>query len=200
MCKLVKTIAKTADIVTNFQSYTKGIVMTTATSLDAYRSHELNLYMKTSSGDTLALNFQNEQSLSLNEKKSGNSKEQSFSFSSMQAFSFNIESNGISEQDQKEITAFMKKAQPYIDKFMKELQKQNQTSPINKVASDVSKLIGNLKNSDENVKNHAKKGVVDLFDNAVKEMKTTEKMIDEAQKLMQKIIDGFDKLFEPLYA
>jgi len=174
--------------------------MTTATSLDAYRSHELNLYMKTSSGDTLALNFQNEQSLSLNEKKSGNSKEQSFSFSSMQAFSFNIESNGISEQDQKEITAFMKKAQPYIDKFMKELQKQNQTSPINKVASDVSKLIGNLKNSDENVKNHAKKGVVDLFDNAVKEMKTTEKMIDEAQKLMQKIIDGFDKLFEPLYA
>jgi len=200
LCKLVKTIAKTADIVTNFQSYTKGIVMTTATSLDAYRSHELNLYMKTSSGDTLALNFQNEQSLSLNEKKSGNSKEQSFSFSSMQAFSFNIESNGISEQDQKEITAFMKKAQPYIDKFMKELQKQNQTSPINKVASDVSKLIGNLKNSDENVKNHAKKGVVDLFDNAVKEMKTTEKMIDEAQKLMQKIIDGFDKLFEPLYA
>ncbi len=174
--------------------------MTTATSLDAYRSHELNIYMKTSSGDTLALNFQNEQSLSLNEKKSENSKEQSFSFSSMQAFSFKMESNGISEQDQKEITAFMKKAQPYIDKFMKELQDQNQTSPINKVASDVTKLIGNLKNSDENVKDHAKKGVVDLFDNAVKEMKTTEKMIGEAQKLMQKIIDGFDKLFEPLYA
>lgn len=174
--------------------------MTTATSLDAYRSHELNLYMKTSSGDTLSLNFQNEQSLSLNEKKSGNSKEQSFSFASMQAFSFNMESNGITEQDQKEIDAFMKKAQPYIDKFMKELSDQNQTSPINKVASDVTKLIGNLKNSDENVKSQAKKGVVNLFDNAVNTTKSTEKMIDEAQKLLKKVLEGFDKLFEPLYA
>lgn len=174
--------------------------MTTATSYDAYRSHELAISMKTSSGDTLSLNFANEQSLSLNEKTTSDSKEQSFSFASMQAFSFTIDSNGISEQDQKEINAFMKKAQPYIDKFMKELEEQKQTSPINKVASDITKLIGNLKNSDENVKNHAKKGVVDLFDNAVKEIKTTEKMLDEAQKLMQKIIDGFDKLFEPIYA
>jgi hypothetical protein len=174
--------------------------MTTATSYNAYRSHELNIQMKTSSGDTLSLNFENEQSLSLNEKTTSSSKEQSFSFSSMQAFTFTLNSNGISDQDQKEINAFMKKAQPYIDKFMKELEDQNQTSPINKIASEVTNLIGNLKNSDENIKNHAKKGVVDLFDNAVKETKTTEKIIEEAQKLMQKIIDGFDKLFEPIYA
>lgn len=174
--------------------------MTTATSLDAYRSHELSIQMKTSSGDTLSLNFQNNQSLSLNEKTTDSSKEQSFSFASMQAFSFSIDSNGISEQDQKEINAFMKKAQPYIDKFMKELADQNQMSPINKVASDVTKLIGNLKNSDENVKNSAKKGVVDLFDNAVQNVKSHEKMLNEAQKLMQKIIDGFDKVFQPIYA
>lgn len=174
--------------------------MTTATAYDAYRSHELAISMKTSSGDTLSLNFTNEQSLSLSEKTTDKSKEQSFSFSSMQAFSFSIDSNGISEQDQKEINAFMKKAQPYIDKFMKELEGQNQTSPINKIASDVTKLIGNLKNSDENIKNQAKKGVVDLFDNAVKNVKTHEKMLDEAQKLMQKIIDGFDKTFQPIYA
>lgn len=174
--------------------------MISSSSLDAYRSHELSIAIKTSSGDTLSLNFENEQSLSMNEKTTSHSKEQSFSFSSMQAFSFNLESNGISEQDQKEINAFMKEAKPFIDKFIKELEDQNQNSPINKIASDVTKLIGNLKNSDDNVKNHAKKGVVDLFDNAVKEVKTTEKMIEEAQKLMQKIIDGFDKLFEPLYA
>ncbi|HEX5330902.1 hypothetical protein [Sulfuricurvum sp.] len=174
--------------------------MTTATSYDAYRSHELSLSMKTSSGDTLSLNFTNEQSLSLSEKTTSDSKEQSFSFASMQAFSFSVDSNGISEQDQKEINAFMKKAQPYIDKFMKELQDQNQTSPINKIASDVTKLIGNLKNSDENVKNSAKKGVVDLFDNAVQNVKSHKEMLDEAQKLMQKIIDGFDKMFEPMYA
>lgn len=174
--------------------------MITAASLDAYRSHELSIQMKTSSGDTLSLNFENNQSLSLSEKTAPGSKDQSFSFSSMQAFSFTIDSNGISEQDQKEIDRFMKEAKPYIDKFMQELEGQNQTSPINKIALDVMKLIGNLKNSDENVKNHAKKGVVDLFDNAVQNIKSHEKMIEEAQKLMQKIIDGFDKLFEPIYA
>jgi hypothetical protein len=83
---------------------------------------------------------------------------------------------------------------------MKELEDQNQTSPINKVASDVTKLIGNLKNSDENIKNYAKKGIVDMFDNAVKETKSTEKMIEEAQKLLQKIIDGFDKTMKSIYA
>lgn len=174
--------------------------MISSASLDAYRSHELSIQMKTSSGDTLSLNFQNEQSLSLDEKTTANSKEQAFSFSSTQAFSFKMESNGISEQDQQEINAFMKKAQPYIDKFMKELKDQNQTTPVNKIASDVTKLIGNLKNSDENVKNHAKKGIVDLFDNAVQNVKSHEKMIDEAQKLLKKILDAFDKKFEPLYA
>ena len=57
-----------------------------------------------------------------------------------------------------------------------------------------------IKNSDENVKNNTKKGIVDLFDNAVKNVKTNEKMIDEAQKFLQKILDGFNKILEPLYA
>lgn len=174
--------------------------MTTSNSYNAYRAHEFAISMKTSSGDTLSLNFADEQSFSYNEKATSGSKEQSFSFSSMQAFSFHIDSNGISEQDQKEINAFMKKAQPYIDKFMRELQDQNQTSPINKVASDVTKLIGNLKNSDEPLKNYTKQRVVDLFDNTIKETTMTEKLIEEAQKLLQKIIDGFDKTFEPIYA
>jgi len=174
--------------------------MISSTSLNAYRSHELSIDMKTSSGDTLSLNFENTQELSLDSRQSDTSKESTFSFSSMQAFSFKLDSNGISEQDQKEIDTFMKKAQPYIDKFMKELEEQDSTSPINKVASDVTKLIGDLKKSDEKVKDYAKKGLVDVFDNAIKPLKTTEKMLDEAQKLLQKIIDGFDKMFEPIYA
>ena len=180
--------------------------MISSTSLNAYRSHELSIDMKTSSGDTLSLNFENTQELSLDSRQSDSSKETKFSFSSMQAFSFKLDSNGISEQDQKEIDAFMKKAQPYIDKFMKELEDQNQNSPINKVALDVTKLIGNLKKSDENVKDHAKKGVVDLFDNAIKKAEQPKnendmsKMISEAEKFLKKILEGFDKIFEPIYA
>lgn len=174
--------------------------MTSAASLDAYRSHELSIQMKTSSGDTLSLNFQNAQSLSMSQKSSPEGKESSFSFRSLQAFSFDMNSNGISEQDQQEINAFMKTAQPFIDKFMKELEDQNPTTPLNKVASDVTKLIGDLKNRPDEVKNTAKNGVVDLFDRAVHNVKIHKKMIDEAQKLMQKILDGFDTTFEPLYA
>lgn len=174
--------------------------MTTAASLDAYRSHELSIQMKTSSGDTLSLNFQNSQALSMSQKSSPEGNESSFSFRSMQAFSFEMKSNGISEQDQIEIDRFMKTAQPFIDKFMNELKDQNQTTPLNKVASDVTALIGDLKNRSNDVKNTAKNGVIDLFDNAVNNVKVHEKMVEEAQKLMQKIFDGFDKTLERLYA
>lgn len=172
----------------------------TSSSLNAYRSHELSIDMRTSSGDKLSLNFENTQELSLSSRENGASKKENFAFSSLQAFSFTMESNGISEQDQKEIDAFIEKAQPYIDKFMKELEEQNQTSPINKIASDILKNLGNLKESNENVKNSTKKEIVDLFDKALENTKSFEKMVEESQKLLQKIIDGFDKVFEPLYA
>jgi len=177
-----------------------------ASSLDAYRSHELSMQMKTSSGDTLSLNFENTQQLSLNSRQEKDTKESSFSFSSTQAFAFELNTNGITEQDQIEIDAFMKKAQPYIDKFMKELSDGEQKSPVNKMASDFTKALGDLKHSDESVKNQTKKGIVDLFDNALKQTPPPKneddisKMINEAEKFLKKILEGFDRLFEPLYA
>lgn len=174
--------------------------MVSSTSLDAYRSHELSIQMKTSSGDTLSLNFENTQQLSMSSKQTDTSKEQSFSFSSLQAFSFEMHSNGISEQDKKEIDAFMKKAQPYIDKFMKELEEQNQTTPLNKIASDITSRLGALKDKNEAVQSSTKNGIVGLFDNALKNTNPDEKILSEAQKLLQKILDGFNKAFTPLYA
>ncbi|MDD5212134.1 MAG: hypothetical protein PHV62_06945, partial [Sulfuricurvum sp.] len=52
---------------------------------------------------------------------------------------------------------------------MKELSDGEQKSPISKIASDVAKALGDLKHSDESVNNHTKKGIVDLFDNALKQ-------------------------------
>lgn len=174
--------------------------MVSGTSLDAYRSHELTIQMKTSSGDTLSLNFENTQQLSMSSRETDSSKEQSFSFSSLQAFSFKMESNGISEQDQKEINDFMKQAQPYIDRFMKELNDQKPTTPINKIASDITSSLGDLKHKSEAVQNVAKNGIVNLFDNAIKETKPDEKIVSEAQKLLQKILDGFRSTLTPIYA
>lgn len=175
--------------------------MTTTASLDAYRSHELNFYLKTSSGDTLSLNLQNEQSLSLERSQSDSSDETSFSFSSMQAFSFELNSNGLSDQDKQEIKDFLKSARPLINKFINELDNGNGSTPLNKIASSVTDMMGDLKQKDDHVKKHAQKGIVDLFDQSVKEVKHFEKMIDRIQTLMQKILDGFDSTApDSLYA
>jgi len=49
------------------------------------------------------------------------------------------------------------------------------------------------------------KGLVDLFDNALKETTPQKneldmsKIISEAEKFLKKILEGFDKTFEPIY-
>lgn len=175
--------------------------MTTAASLDAYRSHELSIQMKTSSGDMISLNFQNNQSLSMSQQQHNGSIQSAFSFRSMQAFSFEMQSNGLNDQDKKEIDAFMKQAQPYIDNFIKELSEGNQTTPVNKVASKVTSILADLKNRPETVKNYAKNEIAGLLDNAASKTKgINEKMIEEAQKLMKKISDTLDSAFQPVYA
>ncbi len=100
-----------------------------SSSLQAYHSNELRIQMYTSSGDTISLDFSNEQNL-LMQHNSGNKEHLSqFSFRSIQSFQFQIESNGIDAQDKKEIDALMTIAQPFIDNFMSELANAQQTTP-----------------------------------------------------------------------
>ena len=129
--------------------------------------------MKTSSGDTINLDFSNEQSLEMKNNNNGNSSASHMKFSSMQSFQFNIESNGLDEQDKKEIAAFMELAQPKIDSFLEELSEDKQTSPVNKVATDIVNLLNNLDEKNADFKNYAKSSVVDMFDNSM------EKQIDK---------------------
>jgi len=171
--------------------------MITSSALDAYRSHELSISMKTSSGDTLSLNFSNEQALSLQQQKNGGQQDSSFSFASMQSFSFQFDSNGISEQDQKEIDAFMKVAKPYIDNFMKEL---DSSSPLNKIASSITSSIGDLRNKSTDVINKAKSAIVDAFDTNIKPLELNQTLLERTQKLLEKILYGFDTETKKLYA
>lgn len=171
--------------------------MNTSSSLDAYRSHELSISMKTSSGDTLSFNLSNEEALSMRQDKNQRTEGNSFSFSSTQSFSFQFDSNGISEQDQKEIDAFMKIAKPYIENFMKEL---DGTSPLNKIASSVTSAIGDLRNKNEHVINKAKSEIVDLFDQNIKPAELHQKLFERAQQLLEKVLYGFEKENKTLYA
>ena len=145
--------------------------MNTSYGVNAYRTHDLNISMKTSSGDTIKLDFANEQSASYKQEKDENGTLTSMSFSSMQSFKYSIDSNGIDAQDRKEIDAFMKIAQPYIDDYLKELQDSEPKTPVSKLAKEIASIFEPTKNREQNTKNQIKSDIVKVFDNSLNKLK-----------------------------
>ena len=195
----ILSICVSIRIFTMINSYTQ----------DAYRSHELNIAMKTSSGDTIKLDFLNDQSSSMKYSQSEKGSSTSMSFSSHRAFSFSVKSNGIDTQDQKEIDAFMKTAQPLIDKFLKELSEDAPTSPVTKLAKDITAIFQPNKERDENNINNIKTNIVKLFDKALQEVEPPKalsqedmikKLFEETQKLLEKTLKEFDNFDKEIYA
>ncbi|MEA1955941.1 MAG: hypothetical protein U9N02_05560 [Campylobacterota bacterium] len=178
--------------------------MNTSYGLDSYRSHDLNIMMKTSSGDAIEMDFSNKNSASIRHKEDGDSSSTSMKFSSMQSFQFNIDSNGIDENDKKEIEEFMKIAQPFIDSFMKELEEDSPKSPINKIAKDIASIFEPNKERSENSKNFVKSNIVDMFDDSMKKLELPEieksNIFEQAQKLLEKTLQEFKEFNKSIYA
>ncbi len=181
--------------------------MNTSYSLDAYKSHDLNIAIKTSSGDVIKMDFSNKQAGSFSQTKSANGTSTNASFSSIQSFQFSIDSNGISEQDQKEIDNFMKKAQPFIDDFLKEFQSDAPKSPVTKMAKQIASLFEPNKGRDENGKNSIKTNIVKAFDNSLKNIQTKDEtsnsldtIFKDMQKLLEKTLKEFDNFNKNIYA
>jgi hypothetical protein len=172
--------------------------MNTSYELNAYRSHELSIQMRTSSGDKISMDFQNTQELSLAAKQNGTSSEASFSFASLQQYQFQMQSNGIDAQDQKEIDAFMKIAQPYIDNFMQELSENQQKTPLNHVSKQITREMESLKAMPEPSQNHAKNDIVKLFDHSLKQVPQSQNIFEESQKLLDAILKAFEPTAQKL--
>lgn len=186
--------------------------MNTSYAMDSYKQHDLNIAMRTSSGDTIKMDFANHQSSSLAHEKNENGSSTSMSFSSMQSFSFEVESNGITKQDQKEIDAFMEIAQPFIDNFLEELKEDAPTSPVTQLASKIADIFEPSKERNENGKNHVKNNIVEMFDKSINKLEKTiendpldlEQMMDkifkDAQNLLEKTLKQFDQVNKDIYA
>jgi len=183
--------------------------MNTSYAVDSYRAHDLNIAMRTSSGDTIEMDFSNHQSASLRHQEGENGSKTSMSFSSMQSFQFNVESNGIDAQDQKEIDAFMKIAQPFIDDFLKELKDAAPKSPVSQLAHKIASIFEPSKERNENSKNHVKTNIVEMFDNSMKKLEVPEKLdtvnaidkiFEDAKKLLEKTLKEFDEFNKNIYA
>ncbi len=185
--------------------------MNTSYGMDAYRSHDLNISMRTSSGDEINLDFANEQSSSLKYSQDENGSSTSMTFSSMQSFQFSIKSNGIDAQDQKEIEAFMKIAKPFIDDFIKELEEDAPGTPVTQLAREIAGIFQPSKDRDEDAKNQIKTNIVDMFDHSIAKLDTPELTLDspidkmeeilkQTQKLLEKTLQEFEEFNKKLYA
>jgi len=172
--------------------------MNTSYDLNAYRSHDLSIQMRTSSGDTISMDFSNSQQLQLSAQSDESGSRADFSFASMQQYQFSIDSNGIDAQDKEEIAAFMEIAKPYIDRFMEEVSGDQQSTPLNKFADSITSAMEPMKALPEAAKNSAKSDLVSMFDESMKMFEQTQKLMDESQKLLDKIFKGFDTDFASL--
>ena len=181
----------------------------TSYGLDAYRAHDLNIAMRTSSGDEITLDFSNHKSASLNYKEDEQGSLTSMKFSSMQSFSFSVKGNGIDAQDQKEIEGFMKIAQPYIDDFLKELSDGAPKTPVTELAHKVAGIFSPSKDRDENNINNVKTNIVEMFDRSINQLEIPEKtskedmldkIFEDAKKLLEKTLKEFDNFNKNIYA
>jgi len=176
--------------------------MNVNTALNAYSQHALSIDIKTSSGDIIELDFNNEKSL----EYSSNEQGKSFSFSSLESFSFSYEGNGIDAQDKKEIDAFLKMAQPNIDNFVAGLNEGSSLSkPINQIANNITSIFQPVKDKgDENLLNFAKHGLAKAmdkaFENEIKPLEQSEGIISHAQRFLEQMLKQLDKAEELLYA
>ena len=183
--------------------------MDTSYAMNTYMAHDLNINMKTSSGDTIEMEFANHNSTSISKQTNQEGSRTSMSFSSMQSFTFKVDSNGIDAQDQKEIDAFMKIAQPYIDSFLKELEDVAPASPVSKLAHDIAGTFEPSRDRNENSKNHIKTNIVEMFDRAMEKIEAPErlntqemieKIFEDAKKLLERTLKEFDEFNKELYA
>jgi len=183
--------------------------MNTSYAMNTYRTHDLNITMKTSSGDVITMDFANEQSASMKLSQSDKNTTASMSFSSMQSFQFSIKSNGIDAQDQKEIDAFVKTAQPFIDDFLKELRDDAPKSPVTQLAHQIASIFEPNKERSEDGKNSVKTNIVKMFDKALQKLEPpkemsmeemTKKILEKTQKLLEKTLKEFDEFNKNIYA
>ena len=173
--------------------------MNTSYGYDAYKTHDLNITMKTSSGDVIKIDLANKQSISANHQENKNGTKDSLSFSSMQSFSFSMTGNGIDSQDKKEIEAYMKIAQPFIDNFLKELDDSAPKSPVNKLARKISEIFLPMKEKSNETQNYVKTNIVKMFDNSIKNMDNMDKIFEDAKKLLEKTLKEFEEFNTKLY-
>ncbi len=154
--------------------------------------NDLSFSFKTSSGDKINLSMYDEKEISTSSFKNKNLSVKEFSLRHSFGYRFSYKGNGLDANDKKEIANALKKLQPKIDEFMKNVKESGIPTPkdiLNK-AFDLKQDLPKVKN--ENHKNAIQNSVLDLFDKTLKKyfpndevLQSAKKLFDSLQKQMQ---------------
>lgn len=154
-------------------------------AVSGYVERQRDISFQTSSGDKISINLLKKDSAEAYSMNDGGNLSGEFSFSSLERFSFNVEGNGLTEQDHEEIAQMMEKIQPLIDEFFN----QELETPYNELVNQISAPIKELETS---AKELAKSMLVDSFDKKIAEQKPTEESAQE------KKVETFQQFLEDI--
>ncbi len=174
--------------------------MSSSYALGTYTNRDLSIEMRTSSGDVITFDMARSRSMEMSGYQNGGTSQSSYSLRSVQTFNFSVTTNGLDAQDRKELAEFMKIARPYIVEFMNGLERGNNSVPRNKTAQHVAEAFAPWRERDGDAPNHAKNGIVELFDNALAESRKVAKIFDDVTKLLERTLKYFDALPRFKYA
>ncbi len=167
----------------------------TNVSMQKNAYNDLNFSFKTSSGDKINLSMYDSKEFSKQSFKDNNRSIEQFSLKHSFGYKFSYKGNGIDANDQKEIDNALKKLQPKIDEFLKNVNQSGIPSPrefLNK-AADLKFDLPKPKNEEH--KNFMQDSILNLFDNSVKKYFPNQDVLLSAKKLfetLQKQLETFD--------
>ncbi|MCR8679197.1 MULTISPECIES: ATP/GTP-binding protein [Campylobacter] len=150
-----------------------------------------NYSFKTSSGDTINLSMYDNKELNYSNKNSTNSQSQTLSLKHSYGYKFELNSdNGLSQQDRDEIAKAMEELRPKIDEFMKQVKENEPFSDetIANISNSLKKYLPDLSSNDAKIE--LKKSLLDMFDEMLKENKSTNNKINKT------LLEQTNKLFE----
>jgi len=170
-------------------------MQTTGVNNASYNSFGFS--MQTSSGDTIDLSMYDARSAEIAQENNGNTQTTTLSLTHAYGYHFQYKGNGIDANDQKEIDAAMKIAQPMMDEYLKNVQESESNTNLASLTNTAYAINATLPtSSDANTQNYINDALLKSMDDVMSKVQNqNEKMLQEAQKLFQSILNqqsGFD--------
>lgn len=161
------------------------IMIDMSASKSAYNSFDFNF--KTGSGDNISLSMYDNKEISVESMQDGNMSMQSFSLSHSYGYEFEYSGNGLDENDKKEIAAALEELQPSIDTFMSNINDSGIPSPKS-ILNLSREMSSQLPKADTTEKQDAiHDGLLNLFDNTLKDYFPNEDVLKGAKSLFDRI-------------